>query len=176
MNYRDFGLSAHQERGLLGRARVRAGDRTPDVLFRDAQTNEPTSLFALIGGSQVFALLGPSGRPEKLARLTQALGCLGIACFQVLPESAHSAHDVAGQPDVAGLIDVTGDFQRLYGARGEFLYLIRPDGYVGLFQRPIDERALRGYMTKLFTAGALEDAFAAPTLSKQHVQGREAQI
>jgi hypothetical protein len=145
MNYRELGLSAHQETGLLGRARVRAGDRTPDVLFRDARTNEQTSLFTLLSRSQLFALLGPSGQPEKIARLTQSLGRLGIACFQVLPEAAHSAHEVAS------LIDVTGEFQRLYGARGEFLYLIRPDGYAGLFQRPIDERALRAYLTKLFT-------------------------
>jgi 2-polyprenyl-6-methoxyphenol hydroxylase-like FAD-dependent oxidoreductase len=170
MNYRDFGLSMHQEHSLLGRARVRAGDRTPDVLFRDARTSEQTPLFTLLSRSQLFALLGPSGRPEKIARLTQSLGRLGIACFQVLPESASPTHDVAS------LVDVTGDFQRLYGARGEFLYLIRPDGYVGLFQRPIDERALRAYMAKLFTADALESAFAAQTLGKPHVQGREAQI
>jgi 2-polyprenyl-6-methoxyphenol hydroxylase-like FAD-dependent oxidoreductase len=154
MNYRGFGLSAHQERGLLGRARVRAGDRTPDVLFRDARTNEQTSLFALISRSQVFALIGPGGQPEKITQLSQALGHLGIACFQVLPKAAHVANDLAG------LIDVTGDFGRLYGARGEFLYLIRPDGYAGLFQRPIDERALRSYLTKLFTADTLQDAFA----------------
>lgn len=158
MNYRALGLSVHQETGLLGRARVRAGDRTPDVLFRDARTNEQMSLFTLLSRSQVFALLGPGGRPEKIARLTQALGRLGIACFQVLPESAQPA------PSVAGLIDVTGDFQRLYGARGEFLYLIRPDGYVGLFQRPIDERALHAYLAKLCPADALKVAFAAPEL------------
>jgi 2-polyprenyl-6-methoxyphenol hydroxylase-like FAD-dependent oxidoreductase len=158
LNYRELGLSAHQEAGLLGRARVRAGDRTPDLLFCDARTNEQTSLFTLLSRSQLFALLGPSGRPDKIARLTQSLGRLGIACFQVLPESAPPAHDIAS------LIDVTGDFQRLYGARGEFLYLIRPDGYVGLFQRPIDERALRAYMTKLYTADALKEAFAAPEL------------
>jgi hypothetical protein len=157
MNYRQIGLSAHQEHGLLGRARVRAGDRTPDVLFRDAQTNEQTTLFSLLGRSHVFALLGPGRHPEKLTRLTHALQRLGIACFQVLPASGHGA-------PAAGLIDVTGDFQRLYGARGEFLYLVRPDGYVGLLQRPLDERALRAYLAKLYSAAALNDAFAAPEL------------
>ncbi len=158
MNYRAIGLSAHQETGLLGRARVRAGDRTPDVLFRDAHTNGQIALFALLSRSQLFALIGPGTQPEKVARLTKALGCLGIACFQVLTESAQPAQGAAG------LIDVTGDFGRLYGARGEFLYLIRPDGYAGLFQRPIDERALRTYLTKLFMADALQNAFAAPEL------------
>jgi 2-polyprenyl-6-methoxyphenol hydroxylase-like FAD-dependent oxidoreductase len=50
------------------------------------------------------------------------------------------------------------------GIAFEGKYLIRPDGYVGLFQRPLDEYALRSYMTKLFTADALEVAFAAPEL------------
>jgi hypothetical protein len=38
---------------------------------------------------------------------------------------------------------------------------IRPDGYVGLFQRPIDERGLRAHLAKLFAAGAVDAAFAA---------------
>ena len=158
MNYRGFGLTAHQERGIIGRARVRAGDRTPDVLFCDAHTNEQTTLFTLISRSQLFALIGPGRRPEKIARVSQRLGRLGIACFEVLPEGAHHC------ADLAGLVDVTGDFGQLYGARGEFLYLIRPDGYAGLFQHPIDERALRSYLGKLFTPAALEQAFAPPEL------------
>jgi 2-polyprenyl-6-methoxyphenol hydroxylase-like FAD-dependent oxidoreductase len=158
MNYRGLGLSAHQERGIVGRARVRAGDRTPDVLFRDTQTNQQTSLFALLSRSQIFALIGPGGQPRKLARLSQSLGRLGIACFQVLPEAAQSASDQAG------LIDVTGDFRRLYGAHGQFLYLIRPDGYAGLFQRPINERALRSYLGQLFPADMVARAFATPEL------------
>ena len=128
------------------------------MLFRNAQTNRQTSLFTLISRSQPFVLTRPSGQPDKIARVSQALERLGIACFQVLPESAHPARDLAD------LIDVTGDFGRLYGARGEFLYLIRSDGYVGLFQRPIDEGALRSYMTKFFTAKALETAFVVPEL------------
>jgi hypothetical protein len=76
----------------------------------------------------------------------------------VLPTAAQPSHDLAA------LVDVTGDFGRLYGARGEFLYLIRPDGFVGLFQHLIDERALRTYLTRLFTVDALEDAFAVPAL------------
>ncbi|MFL5800498.1 MAG: FAD-dependent monooxygenase [Roseiflexaceae bacterium] len=156
-NYRGLSLSAQQEAGLFGRARVRAGNRTPDVLFRDARTGEQTSLFAHLGRSRLFALLGPGAgeRPAEVARLREALGRLGIDCLLVLPETAQPPHGSDG------LIDISGDFQRLYGARGEFLYLIRPDGYVGLFQRPIDERALRAYMARLFATDVVERAFAA---------------
>jgi hypothetical protein len=163
VNYRELGLSSHQERGLLGRARVRAGDRTPDVLFRDARTGEQTTLFAQLSRSQVIALCG--ARPERIARLQQALGRLGIACFQVLPESAKAAD--AG----ACLIDSTGEFGRLYGARGEFLYLIRPDGYAGLFQRPIDQRALQAYLARLFPADRVASALAAPAVGEPLAHG-----
>jgi 4,5-epoxidase len=154
MNYRDVGLSAQQAAGILGRARVRAGDRTPDVLFRDARTGEQTSLFAQLSRSQWVALYGAGGS----APLAHALEKLGIACFQVLPKTAQPGQDRAC------LVDATGDFQRLYGARGEYLYLVRPDGYVGLFQRPVDERALQAYLSRLFPAEAIGSAFEAPRL------------
>ena len=159
-NYRGASLSGHQETSLLGQARVRAGDRAPDVVFRDARTGVETSLFASLGYSRLIALFGPGqdtdgtgGRPTRIEQLMEALGNLGVECFLVLPESAR-------QPD-DGLIDITGDFHRLYGARGEFLYLIRPDGYVGLFQWPLDERALQTYMAKLFKPEVVDSAFTA---------------
>jgi hypothetical protein len=153
--YRGLTLSAHQEARLGARTRVRAGDRTPDVLFSDARTGAQTSVFALLGRCRPVALIGPGAHTAGAGeRLTAALDHLGIETFLVLPEGAQPR----GDGDF--LIDTTGEFRRLYGARGEFLYLIRPDGYVGLFQRPIDERALRAYLAQLFAAGAVEAAFA----------------
>jgi len=159
-NYRGANLSVHQETGLLKRARVRAGDRTPDVVFRDARTGAETSLFALLGQSRLIALFASdedstSTRdwPARIERLTEVLRRLGVESSLVLPGSAQQPGD--------GLIDVSGDFHRLYGARGEFLYLIRPDGYVGLFQSPIDERALQAYMAKLFRTDVVDGTFSA---------------
>ena len=116
-------------------------------------------MFASLGRSRFVALLGTGpnptgagGRPAReTERLMEALGRLGIECSLVLPGT---------DPSGDGLIDVTGDFRRLYGARGEFFYLMRPDGYVGLFQRPIDAYALQAYMAKLFEADAVAAAFA----------------
>jgi hypothetical protein len=154
--YHGLSLAAHQEAGLGRRAQVRAGDRTPDVLFHDTRTGTQTSLFAILGRSRLVALLGANGRSAGAERLAEAIGRLGVECFVVLPEGTQP------RGDARYLIDSTGEFQRLYGARGEFLYLIRPDGYVGLFQRPIDERALRAYLARLFAADAVNAAFAAP--------------
>ncbi len=158
-NYRGASLSVHQVTGLLKRARVRAGDRTPDVVFRDARTGAETSLFALLGQSRLIALFasdedstGTRDWPARIERLTEVLRRLGVESSLVLPGSAQPGD---------GLIDVSGDFHRLYGARGEFLYLIRPDGYVGLFQSPIDERALQTYMAKLFRTDVVDGTFSA---------------
>ena len=45
------------------------------------------------------------------------------------------------------LIDIYGDFARLYGMRGEFLWLIRPDDHIGLFQIPLNEDATQLQLT-----------------------------
>ncbi len=82
-----------------------------------------------------------------------ALDRLGVESSPLLPEAS-------GRHEGEALADADGVFRRLYGARGKFLYLIRPDGYVGLFQRPVDERALRAYLAKLFGTEAVESAFA----------------
>jgi hypothetical protein len=159
--YHGLSLSAHREAGLLRHTRVRAGDRTPDVLFVDARTGAQTSLFAMLGQSKPIALIGigrGSRNQERIARIGAALARLGVECATVLSSS--------GLESGKGLVDNTGDFGRLYGARGEFLYLIRPDGYVGLFQHPIDERALWAYLANVF----------APELvarSRQIAAGRE---
>jgi 2-polyprenyl-6-methoxyphenol hydroxylase-like FAD-dependent oxidoreductase len=159
-NYRGSSLSVHQDTGLLKRARVRAGDRTPDVVFRDARSGAETSLFTLLGRSRMIALFGSDedstgtrDRPVRIERLMETFRRLGVQSSLVMPGSAQQSRD--------GLIDISGDFYRLYGMRGEFLYLIRPDGYVGLFQRPIDERALQAYMAELFKADAVDSAFYA---------------
>jgi 2-polyprenyl-6-methoxyphenol hydroxylase-like FAD-dependent oxidoreductase len=156
-SYHGLSLSAHQETGMLRRARVRAGDRTPDVVFGDTHSGAQTSLFALLGRSRLIALVGAGAggrKRERLDGISAALARLGVECATVLPAPA-AAH--AGP----GLIDTTGDFGRLYGARGEFLYIIRPDGYAGLFQHPIDERGLRAYLAKLFAPEIVEQAFRA---------------
>jgi hypothetical protein len=91
MNYCNIGLSAHQERGVNGQARVRAGDRTPDVLFHDPRTNEQTALLALLSRSQLFALIGPAAARKAGAAFTGA----GTPGSRLLPGAAYSSAAVA---------------------------------------------------------------------------------
>jgi hypothetical protein len=58
------------------------------------------------------------------------------------------------------LEDVYSDFARLYRAQDSFLYLIRPDGHVGLFQREAEPASLMAYLKKMRGAEPIEKAFA----------------
>jgi 2-polyprenyl-6-methoxyphenol hydroxylase-like FAD-dependent oxidoreductase len=163
MNYRGSSLSAG-EGGLLSRprgrkGRVRAGDRTPDVVFRDAETGEKIPLFALLRGSRPIALIGGEASRETAERTIHALDRLGIEGFSVLPRGGAAGSSYPG----TCLEDVYGDFRRLYGARGGFLYLIRPDGYAGLVQERMDVAALRAYLNRLFSADRVDAAFNEET-------------
>jgi FAD binding domain len=136
MNYRGRSLSAHFD-GMFSRVRVRAGDRTPDVVFGKA--GEKVSLFQLLGSNGLIALLG---RSENNPEIAGALAALRVRPFLVSSNGSEV-------PPVERLEDLHGDFTRLYGAQGPFLYLIRPDGHAALFQRRADLRELASYLKKI---------------------------
>ena len=141
MNYRGRSLSLHVD-GMFSRVRVRAGDRTPDVAFKKAA--EKVSLFQLIGSCGMIALLG---RSENNHEIAGALAALHIRAFIVLPNRAE-------MPPAECLEDLYGDFAQLYGAHGPFLYLLRPDGHVALFQRRAEARSLAAYLKKIRASDA----------------------
>ena len=143
MNYRGRSLSVDSD-AIFSRVRVRAGDRTPDVVFKSG--GEKVSLFELIGSCGMIALLGPGRNVQGIAG---ALAALGIRPFLIAPKDADP-------PSPETLEDVYGDFARLYGAQGPFLYLIRPDGHVALFQRRAEAAALASYLTKIRPLAAVE--------------------
>ncbi len=123
-----------------GGARLRAGDRAPDVVFRSADGD--VSLFELLGKFGLIALLGPA---ENNQRVATALASLRVRTFIVGP---------------AQLEDVYSDFARLYGGTGGFLWLIRPDGHIGSFQAEAERASLAAYMKRVRAAEAVDAAFA----------------
>jgi 4,5-epoxidase len=123
-----------------GGSRIRAGDRAPDVVF--VADGAKVSLFALLGKFGMIALLGPGGNNR---RLLDALTALRIRAFVLAPGE---------------LEDVYSDFARLYGGTGPFLWLIRPDGHVGLFQSPAEAKALATYLKKMRAPDDVAKAFA----------------
>ena len=97
----------------------------------------------------MIALLGQS---ENGQEMISALAALHIRPFIVTPKGAE-------KPGAEWLEDLYGDFARLYGAQGPFLYLIRPDGHVALFQRRAEARQLAAYLKKIRAPEAVEKVF-----------------
>jgi hypothetical protein len=157
VNYRESGLTFHDDGGV--KTRVRAGDRAPDVAFRRAETGETVTLFQLLEEARPVVLLGAvtQGDPARYERLLDALSQTDLKPFVLI-----SPGERYGGRQSHCLIDVHGDFARLYGMAAEFLCLIRPDGHVGLFQFGIDESKLREYLGKLTSSATVNVAFGAP--------------
>jgi 2-polyprenyl-6-methoxyphenol hydroxylase-like FAD-dependent oxidoreductase len=147
MNYRGRRLAVHSD-AIFSRVQVRAGDRTPDVVFK--RGGEKVSLFQLIGTFGMIALLGPG---ENVREIADALTALEIRTFLVMPDANFT-------PPAECLEDLYGDFARLYGVRGSFLYLIRPDGHVAFFQRRAQSCELASYLKKIRAPEAVEKTFA----------------
>ena len=61
------------------------------------------------------------------------------------------------------LLDGSGTLHRLFGARAEALYLVRPDGYVGLRGQPAKEDPLLVYLGRLFPPGLRLSVALAPS-------------
>lgn len=147
VSYRGRSLAVNFDKAFSG-VRVQAGDRAPDVLFK--RSDESVTLFRLIRMFGMLALFGPG---QNSHRLTAALEALHIRSFIVSTQSAGTLPDQY-------LEDLFADFARLYGAQGPFLYLLRPDGHVLLFQRQAEAGALATYLKKIRAPGAVEKAFA----------------
>jgi 2-polyprenyl-6-methoxyphenol hydroxylase-like FAD-dependent oxidoreductase len=147
MNYRERSLAAHFDRPF-SKVRVRAGDRVPDVVFK--RGDDKVSLFQLIGKFGMLALFGPG---QNSHQISAALATLHIRSFIVSTQSAGTLPDQY-------LEDLYSDFARLYGVQGPFLYLIRPDGHVAMFQRQAEASALRAYLKKIRAAENVAKAFA----------------
>lgn len=116
MGYRSSSLSWSRRQ-----RRVRAGDRTPDVVLQAGA--EQVSLYALLRPARFVALL---------TRAHAEAGAL-------LESAGVSVRVVAAD----------GDFRRLYGASDGDLWLIRPDGYVGLCCAHDDLATVAAYLTQV---------------------------
>ena len=152
MNHRESPLSQHRDAGRP-RAALRAGDRAPDIRFAQARGGADLRLFDLLGRGRLAALLGAGVPPETASAAARALDSLGVATHTVAGQRVRGA---AG----AVLVDAEGEFARLFGLEGDFLCIVRPDGYVGLIQRPLALAPLRDWLGRVSSPSAVAAAFA----------------
>jgi hypothetical protein len=144
--------------GIRFRAGPRAGDRAPDGLAISATSREETSLFRELRGTRFGLLLfgGPARKEADYERLVK----VARRAEERLPHEVRAHLIVAADevPERLGwsgsvLLDGSGMLHKLYGARAEALYLVRPDGYIGLRGQPAREDQLLDYLGHLFPWG-----------------------
>ncbi|RZK81435.1 MAG: 3-(3-hydroxyphenyl)propionate hydroxylase, partial [Methylobacterium sp.] len=127
LDYRSSSLSV--EAGVAS-ATIRAGDRAPDAMGLQGADGTVCRLFDLLRGPQATVLVfGNDGPP-----LATELGELGEAVRLVRIVTAGDRADGAW-------IDVEGAAYRLYAPMRDALFVIRPDGYVGLTGSTADRTA-----------------------------------
>jgi 4,5-epoxidase len=157
VSYRAGPLAQHSDAGSWRNTRIRAGDRAPDVVFSSRSEGGDDSLFALLRKGSLVALIGlGGGRNDRAFALATALRRLGIASYGIA-EASTTASDPAGPL----LRDRYGELRRLYGMTGSYACIIRPDGHVGLFQRPVQIEPVKAWLMRLCPAGAVRAAFAS---------------
>jgi hypothetical protein len=129
---------------------VHAGDRAPDGAVRDAATGQPGRLFDAFRGPQSTLLLF-----DGEARTDDGYAALAAIADGVERRSGADIRPwvvVWGRRPPAGmagrrvLLDPDGETHRRYGATAEALYLVRPDGYVGLRAQPAAADVLERYL------------------------------
>ncbi|HWI30899.1 MAG TPA: FAD-dependent monooxygenase [Microbacterium sp.] len=108
-----------------GKRSLRAGDRAPDARLRDPHGRRKR-LFEALRGPQ-FALLGfGSGTAAEVSTLPWPGAGAGLIRVVVTP----SAEPDPTRPNILHLTDASGEFAKVYHARTETLYLVRPDAYL----------------------------------------------
>lgn len=155
VSYRGSSLSRSEVTGWTAQPRLKSGDRTPDIAFRFASSGGMITLFELLREVRPVVLLGPKSNPDSLDRLLNALEALDLRAYVVT-----ATNDTSRYSHRRCLIDAHGDFSRFYGLEDDFLCLVRPDGHLGLVQRPIQVASLKEYLHQICPANAVERAFA----------------
>jgi 2-polyprenyl-6-methoxyphenol hydroxylase-like FAD-dependent oxidoreductase len=152
------------------RSGLRPGDRAPDGPAVSAASGEETSLFRELRGTR-FGLLLFGGTTRAEAGYAN-LATTARRVEERLPDDIQAHLLVAADEVPEGLeqngsvlLDGSGTLHGLYGVRAEALYLVRPDGYVGLRGRPAREDKLVEYLDRLFTPALRLSAARATSLA-----------
>lgn len=126
----------------------RAGDRTPDVRFRNIE-GEGKSLLDYLRPTQFTLLFLCTETSEQAERLILAvkdrfprLPLRILLVTRELPERATQSSETVFDKDL--------DLQEGLDARGPSVILIRPDGYIAHRSEPIDPDAVIHYLDSLF--------------------------
>lgn len=133
-----------------GRARLRPGDRVPDVPGLHRQGfGFPLRLFELLRGTR-HVLLVPLTDGDEIANQSWKVEACAAALRKMFPDLVRVIAIAAGDapveepPGVELVHDAAGAFRTVFGEGG--VWLVRPDGYLGLHAESLSECAVVGYL------------------------------
>jgi hypothetical protein len=139
LDYRSSSLSVEAS---AASATIRAGDRAPDATGLQGPDGTVCRLFDLLRGPRATVLVCGS---DDLSPLATALEKFG--------EAVHLVHIVcAGGRTKDGWIDAEGAAYRLYAPTPGAVFVVRPDGYVGLTGSTADHIELVRYLRRIVGA------------------------
>jgi 2-polyprenyl-6-methoxyphenol hydroxylase-like FAD-dependent oxidoreductase len=157
VNYRGSRLSQDEVKGWLYSRRLVAGDRAPDVAFQYADSAEIITLFKLLQSVRPVVLIGTGTHASDsgfLERLLRALTKLDLPAYVLTTKDNN-----LGLSDKHCFVDIYGDFHQLYGLDKDYLCLIRPDGHIGLIQRPVRADSLKSYLRTICSVELVNQVF-----------------
>lgn len=122
----------------------RAGDRIPDAHPVRVEGGPDRRLFELLRGTSFGVLVIPPRNPDASA--TERLRAVGAA----VERSGRLRGYVVDGPRVPGLgrmADPAGVLRERLGARGEAMFVVRPDGHIGLRAHRADPASLTDHLS-----------------------------
>jgi 2-polyprenyl-6-methoxyphenol hydroxylase-like FAD-dependent oxidoreductase len=137
LNYRGCSLSL-DERTAPGA--IQAGDRAPDAIFTTSHAARKR-LFEIYRGPHLTVLAFGAVWDEILREIMERYPSTEVAVYHV--------SQTPSQSDIACLNDANGDVARVYDVRGNSLFVIRPDGYVGFVTDNVRSDLISDYLAGL---------------------------
>jgi 4,5-epoxidase len=155
--YRVSVLSYHGDGRRWWRGtKIRAGDRAPDFVLVSNSTDGRMSLFSALESGRLISLIGFEYSDARLSALIASLQRLDVLTYAVAPADIGSS-----VLPCAAFRDEHGELARLYGMTGQYLCIFRPDGHVGLFQRPIKIAPIRNWLGLIYSPSSVRAAFGS---------------
>ena len=149
---------------LPRRGGLRAGDRAPDAPVVNLTTGSATRIFDELRGPHCTLLLFAGSAPTSRSRqqidaLVQSVQQHPDVNVRVVVTDLQHAQQITDACPV--LLDSAGGAHRAYRAAADAVYLIRPDGYIGLRTSTAAAERVDGYLGNLLP----REAVAAPSES-----------